>query len=327
MPAAEGRLHDFVARAGGLDRREELDGAAIAALTAFESVGIEAVLLKGPALARRLYAEGENRGYSDVDLLVRRRDLAWAAEALTTLGYVRAEEVLGIDDVADIQHSELWARAGEDGGPVLIDLHWRLDGCEAPDDVIWEALVARRGSVDLRGTEAPVLGDAALALHVALHAAQHGPDDAKAIGDLARGIERWPREVWGGAAQLAERVQGTAALAAGLRLLPAGTTIAGELGLSPAPELEWKIHHRDARPRGTFHFRAMAEAGGLSERVNVLRRSLFPTPRWIRREYPWAARGGALLLLAYARHILRAPLWAARAGRFLIRARRARERG
>src|SRR5688500_12796804 len=145
MAEVDRRLHDFVARAGGLGRRDELDRAAIAALAALESAGVDALLLKGPALARRLYAEGETRGYSDVDLLVPRRDLDSAAESLKTLGYVRAEEVLGIDDVADILHSEIWARAGETGGPLLIDLHWRLEGCEAPDDLVWEALVAGRG--------------------------------------------------------------------------------------------------------------------------------------------------------------------------------------
>jgi hypothetical protein len=319
-------LHDFVARARGLRHRDELDRVAIAALSALESAGIEAVLLKGPALARRLYAEGEARGYSDVDLLVRRSNLAAAGESLEKLGYVRIP-MFGIDDVAGVQHSEVWGREGERGGPIQIDLHWRLDGCEAPDDLIWEALVAARGSVELRGREVPVLADDGLALHLALHAAQHGPNDSKAIGDLARGIERWPPDVWRRAGELAERVQGVAAFAAGLRLLGEGATIARELGLPPTPELDWKIHHRDGRPRGTFHLRAMADARGAKERANVLRRSLFPTPRWIRWEYKWAARGRALLLLAYARHILRAPLWAAKAGRFAARARRAGGRG
>lgn len=319
-------LEDFVARARGMRHREELDRAAIAALTALLSAGIEVMLLKGPALARRLYVEGETRGYCDVDLLVARRDLGRARGVLARLGYVLGEEVLGIDDVAGIQHSEVWARAGDRGGPVLIDLHWRLEGCAAADELVWEALVAGRGSVALRGEQAPVLGDEGLALHVALHAAQHGPDDAKAIGDLARAIERWPAELWDRAAQLAEAVQGLQAFAAGLGLLPGGVRIAGELGLPPTPTLDWEIRERGMRPRGTFHLRALADAGGMRGRANVLRRSLFPTRRWIRREFPWAARGTVLLPLAYARHILRAPPWAARAARFRSRVRRAGER-
>lgn len=322
-----GRLDEFVARAAGLRHRDELDRAAIAAMTALGSAGVEAVLLKGPALARRLYVEGESRGYSDIDLLIPRRDLESARETLSALGYTRGEEVLGIEDVADIQHSEVWAREGEAGGPLLIDLHWRLDRCEAPDDVAWEALVAKRASIALRGETVAVLGDDGLALHVAIHAAQHGPDDAKAIADLARGIERWPPEVWRAAAELAEAVQGVAAISAGLRLLPDGARIADRLGLPPAAQLDWEIRNRDARPRGTFHLQALTDARGFRERASVLARSLFPTRRWIVREYRWAERGKALLVVAYARHILRTPLWAARALRYLREARRAAERG
>jgi hypothetical protein len=320
-------VDEFIARARGLRRRDELDRAAIAALAAFKSAGAEALLLKGPALARRLYDQGEVRGYSDIDLLVPPRDLASVRDALTELGYKKAEEVFGIDDVGGVQHGEIWARAGEQGGPLCIDLHWRLSRCEAPGEVVWEVLAQGRGSIELAGEKAAVLGDDGLALHLALHAAQHGPEDTKAIGDLARGLERWPPEVWLSAARLAEKLQGVPAFAAGLRLVPAGARMANRLGLPPTPGLEWEILHRDARPRGTFHLEAMANARGLRERLSVIRRSLLPTPQWIRWQFPWAAGSRALLLLAYARHIARAPLWAARAMRFRRRARRAGEGG
>ena len=319
-------LDEFIARARGMRRREELDRAAIAALTAFEAAGIDALLLKGPALAQRLYSpRGENRGYTDIDLLVAPRDLTSARQALRGLDYREVVLVPGIDDVAGIEQAEIWGRAGERGGPIWIDLHWRLDRCKATGDVIWDALAASRSSIDLSGKAATILGDDGLALHLAIHAAQHGPEDIKAIGDLVRGIERWSPEVWRSAAELAEAVQGTPAFAAGLRLLPAGARIASQLGLPPTAGLDWEIRNRASRPRGTFHLQAMAEARGLRERLNVLRRSLLPTPEWIRWQFPWAARGRALLLMAYARHIARAPLWAVRAMRFRRSARRAVE--
>ena len=322
----ERALDDFVARARKLRQRELLDQAALAALTAFRSAGVEAMLLKGPALARRLYTGGEIRSYGDVDLLIPRRSLATAREALSELGYANADEVYGIDDVGGALHSEIWSRPGVRAmrsGPIMIDLHWRLDGCNAPDDVLWEALAAGRSSTELAGEEAPVLGDEALALHVALHAAQHGLDDTKAIGDLTRAVERWPIDLWREAARLAETVQAVPGFAAGLRLAPDGVLLAAELALPDTHELDWRIQTGESRPRGTFHVEAWRDARGVRERANVLRRSLFPTPRWIRYYVPWARRGPAWMVLAYAWHILRAPLWAARAGRYLARARRA----
>jgi len=81
--------------------------------------------------------------------------------------------------------------------------------------------------------------------------------------------------------------------------------------------------HRNERPRGTFHMQAFAEAGGLRERAQVLRRSLLPSREWIVWQDPRAAGSRARLAAARARHILRAPRWAVRVWRFRRRARRA----
>ena len=112
----------------------------------------DALLLKGPALARALYTPTEHRGYSDVDLLVSPADLPRARQALSGVGFKHAEEVFGIDDVGGTLHSETWSRRGEGewGGPLLIDLHWRLPGCEASADAIWRALALHRSSIELK---------------------------------------------------------------------------------------------------------------------------------------------------------------------------------
>jgi hypothetical protein len=313
-------LDDFVARAHKQDRRDELDEGAVAALDAIGSAGAEALLLKGPALAQRLYAKGETRGYTDIDLLVPPRHLTRARQALIALGYGRPEECLGIVDVAGIQHSETWAGRPKPNVALWLDLHWRLSGCEAPGDFAWDQLAEGRGWIELAGRQVPILGDHGLALHLALHVAQDVGRNTKTIGDLVRGIERWPVEVWRDAAQLAESVEATPAFAAGLRVIPKGAELASRLNLARTPEFDWEIRHADERPRGTFHLEAVVSAQGTRNRLGVLRRSLIPTARWIRSQFPWA-RGRLLLIVAYACHIARAPVWAARAIRFR-RARR-----
>ncbi len=316
-------LDEFIERARGLRRQEELDRNAIVVLDAFETAGVPSLLLKGPALARMLYTEAEHRGYSDIDLLVPASRLGAAREALIELGYTKAGEGLGIDDVAGIQHAEIWARRAE-SGPLWIDLHWRLGGCEAGDEVVWDVLAEGRMSINLQGHEVAVLGTDGLAFHLAMHAAQHGPRDAKAMGDLARGVQRWPVETWRSAAQIAREVQAVPNFAAGLRLLPSGAQVANQLDLPQRPQLEWEILHREARPRGTFHLRALTEARGPRQHANVLRRSVMPTQAWITWEFPWAARNRPLLIAAYVWHVLRAPAWAMRAWRYLRSARRVR---
>lgn len=314
---------EFIERSQGLRWCEELDVATVAVLDAFEEAGVQSLLLKGPALVRLLYAENENRGYSDIDLLVPPTDFEHAREALLALGYARADEVFGIVDVAGIQHSELWARSGK-SGPLWVDLHWRLGDWKAPNQIVWDALSAGCATIDLRGRRAPVLGTDGLAFHLALHASQHGPHDVKAIGDLTRGLERWGLGIWRSAARIAVTADAVPAFAAGLRLLPLGVAVAGQLALPHTDEREWEILNRSSRPRGTFHLGALAQARGLRERANVLRRSLLPTSKWIAWELPWAAKSKPRLLAGYAFHIGRAPVWAVRAWRFRRGARRAR---
>lgn len=288
-------------------------------LTAFEAAGIEALLLKGPALAALLYAPDERRGYSDTDLLVAAGQRGAAERVLAALGYVNADGATGVDDVGGVVHAHTWTRSDQ----TMVDLHHWLAGAEAPPAVAWDALQARRTWIDVGGRRAAVLDRAGQAMHLAVHAAQHGPAGAKPLSELALALDRWPTGVWDSAAQLAEAIGATAAFAAGLRLLSRGAAEAARLGLSSTPELDWTIRHRAARPRGTFHVRALADATSPRERLRIVRRSLFPGRTWIVREYPWAGKSAPRLAAAYAVHLARASAWAARAWVFRRRARAA----
>jgi Uncharacterised nucleotidyltransferase len=316
-------LDEFVERARSLHQRAELDAAAAAVLDAFDRAGVETLVLKGPALAQLLYRPDEQRGYSDIDLLIAPNDLPTARRTLVELGFSDTRtSIFGVDDVSGVVHAEIWTRRGT-SGPLQIDLHWRLPGCDAPAEAVWEIVLRRRTWIELGDRKTAVLDREGLAVHLATHAAQHGPEDLKALADLSRGLERWSFGLWQSAARLAAELKATPAFAAGLRLLPAGAEMARRLELPPSGEVTWQILHRDARPRGTFHIEALRDARGARERASVLRRSLLPTRRWIEFEYPWAAGNTARLLGGYAVHLLRAPVWAARAWRFRRASRRA----
>src|SRR5262245_44061892 len=85
-------LHEFAARfaAASSGVTPTLDAVAAQVLAAFRQVGVEAVLLKGRGLALLLYRVGEQRDYSDVDLLVAPHDLDAAEATLRGLGYENA---------------------------------------------------------------------------------------------------------------------------------------------------------------------------------------------------------------------------------------------
>jgi hypothetical protein len=164
-------------------------------------------------------------------------------------------------------------------------------------------------------------------MHLAMHAAQHGPAFEKHLDELLLAIERWPDEVWESAALLAEELDATETFAAGLRLVPEGEALAARIGLPSTTELDWTIRHLHDRPRGTFHLQAFADAAETRERLTILRRSLLPGRVWIMRQHPWARGGGLRVIAAYGVHLARAPGWAARALLFRGRARRAGRAG
>ncbi len=320
-------LAEFAERVRTLARRDGLDEVMVTILDAFETAGVQSLVLKGPVLARVLYTAGEHRGYIDVDLLVAPRDMRRAKHVLSRMGCINATQARGILDMAGSLHSETWVLRKDfsDGpGAMMIDLHWRLPGCDAPVEVAWDALVARRVRLEILGRQVPVLDRAGLALHLATHAASHGPDALKPMGDLARGLDRWPPEVWQSAARLAHEVQATSMLAAGLRLTPAGAALAEVLELPSGDEVAWELRHRDERPRGTFHIDALAQAQTARERLAVLRHALLPPAAWIKWEDSRTMRGPTHLARGYVRHLRRAPRLAASAWHFHRRTRRAR---
>lgn len=316
------RLENFATRVRGVGRTEELDGAAAEVLDRFDEAGVASLLLKGAALAQLLYSSKQQRGYSDVDLLVAPDHLPAARRVLSELGYENTTAARGVEDIAGAVHAETWVRRSEVIGPLMIDLHARFPGVQVAPEDAWLLLAAERTSIEVGRRNASVLSRKGLAFHLATHAAQHGPDDPRPLVELRLALAEWPAPTWRGAAELAGRLAGEAAFAAGLRLVPEGAALAAELGLPATDTLDWEIRNRGERPRGTYHLQALAEARGLRERARVACRILLPTREWIAWENPRAARGRLSLLRAYATHMLRLPWWGVRV--LLYRRRRSR---
>lgn len=299
-----------------------LDQATAEVLAALESADVDVLLLKGPALTALLYEAGEQRGYSDIDLLVAPSTLDAAEQALTRLGYANADSTTGVDDIGGVVHAHTWTRTTSTAS-TMIDLHHWLSGAEAPPALAWDALRSHRRWIEVGGRRVAILDRAGQAVHLALHAAQHGVAAGRPLQELALALGRWPAELWDAAAALAAAIDATRTFAAGLRLLPEGVAEAARLGLPSSDEEDWTIRNRAARPRGTFHVRALSEASSVGERVGIVRRALFPRRAWIVHQHPAAQHNWARLVAAYATHLARAPIWAARAWRFGRRARRA----
>jgi len=274
-------------------RSLEVDGVTAEVLDALLRDGVACLLLKGPVLAGWLYGDGAARHYVDTDILVGPRGFAAAQRTLTGIGF--APHVDDSDTPGWRQVAHHWVRP-RDGANV--DLHRTLVGVGVGDAELWEVLGADTESIEVRGRKAQTLAPPARALHIALHAAQHGTRSGKHLDDLERALDQIDIEVWRSACALAERLSAAGAFAAGLRLCGAGRRLAGELELSDAHSVETALL-AGTPVAGALGWHYLASARGLVPRLHIVARKAIPTPRFMRAWTPLARRGAPGLAAAY----------------------------
>jgi hypothetical protein len=262
-----------------------LDSAAVDVVAGLRDRGVRSILLRGPAIANRLYVD-RPRAYEDVDLLVAPTDVEAVEEAVRAAGFeLTARDV----------HAAPWVRA-RDG--VTLDLHTTLVGVGADAHTVWDELGRATEPLALPRGEVDVLRPPGLALNVTLHAAQHGIEGGKSLEDLARAIERLSEETWREAAGLAERLDAVPALATGLRLLGSGAALAERLGLPWERSRELSLRAGSAPPTALGFWR-LAETPGARNKARLVAGEIAPSPAFMRAMYPVARRGGVGLVAAY----------------------------
>lgn len=278
--------------------------------------GVRAILLKGPTIANWLYSTGELRPYVDSDLLVSPRQLTAAREALSQLGLERLVDDTMAHGFAE-PHAVTWRRQ-RDGGTV--DLHWRIPGIAADPARAWERLSSEAEGVSVARADVEALGKPARALHLALHAVQHGREVTQSMDDLTRGIARVDESTWRAAAGLAAELEAIPPFAAGLRMTPEGALLADRLRLPSRTPTRWVLSAQTPPP-GAMRLHDFGSTRGIEAKARWVAAALLPPPAYIRGLYPSARRSRRALALAYVRRPLMGIRNAPRAVRALRRAR------
>jgi hypothetical protein len=266
-------------------------------LRALDAARIKSIVLKGPSIAAWLYDDGTPRGYGDTDLLIK-RDSANAVEGvMTQLGFRRFlpdHAVRGWTDLA-----EEWLR--EDDG-ASADIHWSLPGAELDPDILWDELQRHTVTMAIGGEMARVLEPSALAMHVALHAAQHGAKDQRTLLELSRALDHAHDSTWRDAANLARRLSATGALWAGLNLCQAGRELADRLGLPAERSIETELRAASAPPMAVG-LAQLAAQPGLRRKLALLRDEALPPRAYMLDWSPLARRGRAGMAIARIQRI------------------------
>lgn len=267
-----------------------LDHAAATAVTSLDEKGVGSVLLKGAVLASWLY-EGEIRPYGDVDLLVDPGNRDLAARILADDGYRHR-----LEGAADSEIGAYEIELVKPGG-ACIDLHHSLLGVSAGPARCWEVLSRRTVSMVVGGATVQVLDEPSRAMHLALHVAQNGPIDRKAVDDLERGLRRLPVELWRDAVDVARELDALEALSGGLRVTEAGTRLADRLGVAPPRDVALLLRIASA-PQEALQIQNLVEADSLGRRLRLVGRKLWPTTAYMRTQLPGQPAAPLALVVA-----------------------------
>jgi len=157
---------------------------------ALHDAGVPALALKGAALHLTVYDSLDQRPMDDIDLMVRRDDLARTRQVLEELGGVREPTPVSEDFFPRFYYETGYLFG--DVCPVKIDLHVRpfrplRYARFVPDDALWggaQQVSIGRASVFVPSPENTLI-------HLAAHAAIHGATDGKWLQDIQLWSDRF----------------------------------------------------------------------------------------------------------------------------------------
>jgi len=187
-------------------------------LESFAAAGLDALVVKGPALSARAYGDPGVRQYQDVDLVVRQRDISRITELMTSEGY---EPKVPLNAIA----------AGKIPGEYLfrwpgtyrrVELHTEQTLRYFPRPLPVEEFFERRTFVSFDAHAAPALSAEDELLLNCVHSAKHFWERLLWVADVAALVSREKNFDW-------DRAFSTAREAGAERMLSLGLLLAAKV--------------------------------------------------------------------------------------------------
>jgi hypothetical protein len=269
-------------------------------LDRFVASGLQALLIKGPALSVRCYGDPGIRQYGDLDLIVRGQDIQRSTEAMMALGYEPKVPLKAIQ--ADKFPGEyVFTRPGTN---LLVEFHTERTFRYHPRPLPVGRLFERQIRLQFDGHDVPALSTEDELLLICIHGAKHFWQRLMWIADVAALVSRqnvdWHRAMAAAREVGAERMLRVGLLLAAKVLdvrLP--TPVADEAhsdaaAARVAAQIAKRLPWADAAPFGLVEraaFRMRMRGGFLQGAGYLLRLSLSPTEEdWARgseEKRPW----------------------------------------
>lgn len=151
----------------------------------FQRHGIEALTYKGPVLAQQLYGNVALRQYSDIDILVRARDVPRARVLLQETGFTSALPLSTRQEQAYINSGYEYAFHSIKH-PNVLELHWRILPRFNAIDFEPDDLFCRSETIHIGGRSVATLCQEDLILVLCVHGAKHAWGKLSWVRDVAQ---------------------------------------------------------------------------------------------------------------------------------------------
>ncbi|HUQ18326.1 MAG TPA: nucleotidyltransferase family protein [Gemmatimonadaceae bacterium] len=201
---------DYFARATALTQTVRV----LESYRSMTAAGIDALVLKGPATSVTGYDNPSLRYFSDIDLVIKRVDLAAAQAHLESRGYKPLFDSQSRESLITGQH----ALEFEGSGPP-VELHWALLPRHLKFDLTPEALWNEAVTIESSGTEFKALAAHHLFLYLCAHGAKHAWNSYRWVCDVAQLARRLTAAEAEKVIALAERTHTKRIVALALRIV------------------------------------------------------------------------------------------------------------
>lgn len=202
----------------GAMRSLQLTGELVAAMRALVDSGVDAMPFKGPTLAAIVYGNLSLRQFEDLDILVPRRELERARNALLAVGYAPVLP-LSEDQRASIVMSGHHEQLAHAATGTTVELHWSLNNRALTHDSFEHHWWEDRQPVSIGGVMMRTLGPERLLLYLCMHGGKHSWRRLSWLCDLQRALHAFPNADWKVVWRLAEEDGAARMVSIGLSLV------------------------------------------------------------------------------------------------------------
>jgi hypothetical protein len=194
-----------------------LTGELLRLLAALEARDIRAIPFKGPALAAAVYGDISLRQFTDLDILIRKKDLPRASELLRARGYLLAGTSQSPAGLAATE-GEYHCTFAHPSGSFGVELHWAFTAPYFAWRFDLEGMWDRVEALPLLGTTVRTLAATDLLPVLCVHGAKHCWERLEWLCSIAELMRVAAAESWGAVLEKARQLGGERLLLQGLVL-------------------------------------------------------------------------------------------------------------